>query len=169
MCALMMTLVASLLAARTANTSTYTKLDKASCKLVETHEEGGYTLQRCRGVSGLDLVLQSFDSRDDVRLARSSGEDDLHLDNVTPAFNSVGEVVEWRMAGKSVVALILRLLVDETNDPNRPRSHPFLIVAKVRPAGSCVVGVVDARAVRDANVQARSVADSPQARSCLWP
>lgn len=111
-----------------------------------------------------------FDSRDDVKLAHSSSEDDLHLNNVTEgAFNGVGEVVEWRIAGKTVVALILRVVVDETENAEHPRSHSYLVVAKVRPAGRCVVQVVDARAVRDANKQARTFADRAQASSCLWP
>jgi hypothetical protein len=169
MAALTITLLASLLAAHEANTSLYTKLDKSTCKIVETREEGGYTLQRCRGIGGFDLLLQSFDSRDEVRLAHTSGEDTLHLDHVTTAFNNVAELVEWRMAGKTVSALILRLLVDESDGPARPRSHPFLVVAKVRPAGSCVVQVVDARAVRDANSRARRFADQAQSSTCLWP
>jgi len=155
--------------ARNANTSTYTKLHKATCRVIETHEQGGYTLQRCRGIGGFDLLLESFDSRDDVRLSHSLGEDDLHLENVTMEFNGVGEVVEWRMAGKTVVALILRLVVDESDGPAHPRFHPFLIVAKVRPAGSCVVQIVDTRAVRDANTQARRLADRAQTSSCLSP
>jgi hypothetical protein len=158
-----------LLSAQEPNTTTYTKLDKGSCSLVETQEEGGYTLQRCRGVGGFDLLLQSFDSREDIRLAHAHGDDSLHLDQVTTAFNNVGEVVEWRMAGTKVVALILRFLVDESDGPHHPRSHPFLIVAKVRPGGSCVTKVIDARTRGNANVRARRLADHAQASACLWP
>ena len=125
MTVLTLALLGSLVSTRAPNSSTYTKLDKESCKVVETREEGGYTLQRCRGVAGFDLLLQSFDSRDDVRVAHSSGEDSLHLDHVTTAFNSVGEVLEWRMAGKAVAALILRLEVDESDGPDRPSVPPI--------------------------------------------
>ena len=166
---LTLALLASLLATREVNTSTYTKLDKASCNVVATRDEGGYMLQKCRGVAGFDLLLESFDSRDEVRVAHSSGGESLHLDEITVEFNNVGEVLEWRFAGKTVVALILRLVVDESDGPDHPRSHPLLIVAKVRPAGSCVVQVVDARARRDANTRARQFADRAQSSACLWP
>src|SRR4051794_23119994 len=118
MTALTLALLGSLLSNREPKSSAYSKLDKESCKVVETREEGGYTLQRCRGVAGFDLLLQSFDSRDDVRVTHSSGEDSLHLDHVTTEFNSVGEVLEWRLAGKAVVGLILRLVVDESDGPD---------------------------------------------------
>jgi hypothetical protein len=166
---LTLALLGSLLSAREPRTSRYTKLDKQSCKVVEAREEGGWTLQKCRGVLGFDLLLQSFDSRDDVRVVHDSGDERLHLDNITTEFNSVGDKVEWRLAGKTVVALILRFSVDDSDGPERQSSHPFLVVARVRPGSSCVVQVVDARAHADANARARRFADQAQSSPCLWP
>lgn len=152
-----------------ANTSVYTRLDEKSCKVIASREQGGFTLQRCRGVNGIDLLRDSFDSRDDVRLVHARGEDPLHLRRVSDSFNSIDQMVEWRMAGTTPVALILRLVVDESDDLERHVPHPFLIVARVRPGASCVVEIIDARTHPDANQRARRFADRSQSAACLWP
>lgn len=167
--ALTFSLVGLLLSTAQANTSTYTKLDKHNCQVVESHEEGGHTLQKCGGLPGVDLLWVSFDARDDIRLVQASGEEDLRLDQVSNEFNHVGEAIEWRTESQKVVALILRLYLDGADDPDRATSHSFLVVAKVRPAGSCVVQVIDVGKDEDPNVRARRIADRAPSLSCLWP
>jgi hypothetical protein len=168
MVAITLSLLGVLLSAREPITSRYSKLDEASCKILKAEEQGAYTLRRCRGIGGVDLLLQSFDDRDDVRLANPTGEEDLHLDHVTGWFNHVGEVVEWRMAGRTVVALILRIHLDGPDTPDGASPHSYLVIAKVRSGASCVTRVIDARSERDANVHARTFADQAQSAACLW-
>jgi hypothetical protein len=79
-------------------------------------------------------------------------------------FSSVGEQAEWRMKGKTPVALIVRFNVSEDpEDPNRRTS--YLVVAKITKNEICVTEAL--KPTRSHNYEARKAADKSATRPCL--
>ncbi len=168
-----MRLVLLLLAALTAaalpvaaqTRSIYTTLDPARCRLVEANADEGWSAQRCPGTAGYALVVSESDLRQTVDVVAPGGAA-YPLDfgaTVSPRFSAVGPRAEWRLLRRQPVALIVRLVVQASEDP--VRSASMLAVARVSPVGACVVAVVQPAA--DMNAQARRLADRAARMPCL--
>lgn len=149
--ALVLSLMGLTTGAALAQTSEYTPLDLDACAVIATYEESGGATLRCLGLRGLSLIVQEGDLRYDVDV----GRDDGAWDSPAP-FNTLGEVVEWRLDGDVPFAIIVRHHLEDPGGPPRSR----LSVKSIAPGGGpgCLIGTVEG-AVPEANVRARQIAD----------
>jgi len=146
-------------------TSVYTSLATSKCRTLELNEEeGGLYRGLCPGVGGYKLELFEGDLRQTINVidkARKTHE--LGFWNISFGFSYVGRRVEWRMKGKTPVALIARFNVNENPDDSS-KSTSYLIVAKITRAQICVTDVIKPGPTQ--NVDARNAADSSASRQC---
>ncbi len=143
-------------------TSEYTKLNfDQHCTVLEEYELG--VNAKCNGWRHLPIYFAEGDLRMMIRFGDVSAKTDQW--ESFSEFNNVGETVEWRLAGNSPVATILRWFVETTNDSTgNPERGQVLVISTIGTRAnfgqSCWVGFVDARANTNANVLARNVADT---------
>lgn len=151
--------------------SVYTDLAPSKCKQLELNEEeGGWSVQRCKGAFGYDLIVSEGDIRQTIDVVDPKGKKhELNLWNVVSGgFSSVGEKAEWRFReedGKKVpFALIVRFNASE--DPSNPgKNTSYLTVSKITEGEICVTDVV--KPIRNANVKARELAVEAPTKPCL--
>lgn len=140
--------------------SRYVSLEPTSCKLLEENiDEGGYWRRRCSAPAGYALETSESDLRQDIVVIAPDGRrSELNLSSVVArgAFNSLGNVAEWRgpALGKPR-ALIVRLSVAADADVGRSERSD-LVVARLAPP-ACVVAVVPRGPGQ--NEKARAIAD----------
>lgn len=149
--------------------SVYTPLTEEKCKLIDSSDEGGYSLQECPGILGYQLQVEDFDVRMSVSVVDPSGN--VHnLDYcqyVTSHFSELGQSAEWRTAtvdGKEVpIAIIVRVY---SHDPeNDSKLTPYLVVAKITPDEICVTNRIQPDPKQ--NEEARKAADRAISSECL--
>ncbi len=78
-------------------------------------------------------------------------------------FNRMNTTIEWRSSGGYPYAAIVRFFIDHSGVGGRSQEGQVLVVHRVAKTvndQTCVVGLVDARANRNANLLARQVADT---------
>ena len=140
-------------------TSTYTILDPRRCRTLEVIPEGESVRMRCPGLAGIPLFVNEGDGRSEI----DAGYDDGQWESL-PAFNTIGDRVEWRLSGGRPFAIIYRLRVAATEGT---AAGSALIVESIgrRGAPGCRIGVVDG-ALPDANVRARALARRPARNVC---
>ena len=147
--------------------SRYTSLK--NCKPVKSGESLGedWSVSRCAGLGGYDLLLNYGDARDDLALLHNgSPAVELGLIGLSGGgFSSLADTAEWRGLGSGAAfapaALIVRYLISE--DPgNAERQTAYLFVVDL--AQRCVVAQVRPQAGQ--NEAARAIADAPP-RKCL--
>lgn len=133
----------------------YQPLREADCPVVASYENGSTSL--CHGPDGTPFLVSEGDLRMSVTFG-GVGPDSRPSFQSFGAFNSLGELIEWRVEGGVAVATILRWHLDpgEGGTPGQ-----VLVVSKVGAGTSpgCVVAYVDALANPDANALAREAAD----------
>lgn len=147
------------------NTSVYTKLDEKSCKTLEENpDEGGSYLGECKGVGGYKLHALDGDLRQSVNVIGPGGKKtELNFWNISGGFSSVGEQAEWRMRGKTPVALIVRYNVSiDPEDATKIMS--YLVVVKLAKNNICVTEAL--KPTRSHNMEARRAADKSATRPC---
>ncbi len=150
--------------------SVYNDLSSSKCRTIEVDKETGSSTQSCPGIAGYKLLVLDDDARQSITVVAPGGENHP-LDFwqvVTPAFSSVGNKAEWRVAKSnrrvSAVALIVRVNASEHPEhPNRLTS--YLAVVKVTQKKICVTRIIPAGA--RANENARRAADNSQTAACL--
>lgn len=128
--------------------STYTKIDDASCEILETYEDGGVDL-RCPGLPGLDVYISEGDARVDVDFG-FKGE----TFETFSAFNNVGDTVEWLGDADGLPqAAIIRYFISVDG-----RDAQALVISRINTESQdgCVIGVVDGR-LEQANGMARGI------------
>ncbi|MGB7654108.1 MAG: hypothetical protein WBL74_01375 [Novosphingobium sp.] len=139
------------------------------CKPVKSGESLGedWSVSRCAGLGGYDLLLNYGDARDDLALLhKGSPAVELGLIGLSGGgFSSLADKAEWRGLGSGAVfaptALIVRDLISE--DPgNAERQTAVLMVIDLRQ--HCVTAKVRPQAGQ--NEAARAIADAPS-RKCL--
>jgi hypothetical protein len=142
-------------------TSRYTILDPHRCRTIEAIPEGDSVRQLCPGLAGIPLFVNEGDGRSEI----DAGIDDGRWESLAP-FNTIGDRIEWRLAGGRPFAIIYRLRVAASAEYPAQSS---LIVEAIgrRGAPGCRLGVVDG-ALPDANLRARALADR-QARGVRCP
>jgi hypothetical protein len=142
--------------------SRYTMLDLHRCRTLEVIPEGESVRLRCPGLAGIPLFVNEGDGRSEI----DAGFDDGQWESL-PAFNTIGDRVEWRLSGGRPFAIIYRLRLAATE--GAPAGSALIVEAIGRGARApgCRIGVVDG-ALPDANARARALADR-QARTIRCP
>jgi hypothetical protein len=144
--------------------SIYTSLAAKKCKTVDVNKgmAGNYS-GRCDGVAGYQLDVYLDDERNSVGVVLPSKKViGLDLWNHFGGFSELGETAEWRMKGKQLVALIVRLKVSDRGEGKAPTS--YLIVSKINGTDACVTDIV--KPGRAQNATAQSLADGASTRPC---
>jgi hypothetical protein len=134
-------------------TSRYTMLDLRRCRTLEIIPEGESVRLRCPGLAGIPLFVNEGDGRSEI----DAGYDDGEWESL-PAFNTIGDRVEWRLSGGRPFAIIYRLRTAATE--GAPAGSALIVeaIGHGARAPGCRIGVVDG-ALPDANVRARALAD----------
>lgn len=144
--------------------SVFTNLNTNACASAG-EVEGGVVLT-CPGLDGYPVTYKEGDLRPSVSYGPLNA---AYRDGAFESFSAFGSVntkVEWRLEGGRPVAAILRFFVSNsepaTGATPKKLKGQVLVVAKVaspQEGKSCVIGLVDALANKDANQKARNVAD----------
>lgn len=149
--------------------SVYTSLTGGKCRIVESSDQGGYTLRSCPGVDGYKLLVEDFDSRMTITVVDPGNEEYplLFGQHVTGHFSELGKKVEWRITkvkGKEVpAALIVRVYSHGTGNP--PNITPYLAVSKITPPEICVTDRIGPGP--DQGERAREAADNSMNSKCM--
>ncbi len=154
-------------AAAAQNTSVYTNLEGKGCRTLESNpNEGGSFLAECRGVGGYKLQVLEGDLRQSINVIDPKGKKtELNLWNVSGGFSSLGDQAEWRMSGKTPIAMIVRFNVSE--DPeDSAKTTSYLVVVKISNDAVCVTDAL--RPTRSHNFEARRAADRSATRKCRF-
>lgn len=135
--------------------SVYQPLNEADCPRVADYEAGGASF--CHGPDGTPFLISEGDLRMSVTYG-GVGPNSQPPFQTFQSFNSLGELIEWRIEGNRPFATILRWHI-ESGDGGSPGQ--VLVVSKVGEGETpgCVVAYVDARANSNANELARDAAD----------
>ena len=137
--------------------SDYTSLKE--CQLIDEGHDGYWSERECPRQGNYRLFLRSEDLRDSLEIRK--GDEtviDLFKDiraKFGPGFREIPGPIEWRYKGKSVTALIFRV-VGSYDEGRKKRSKLFVVRLKGNKA--CLIGVVAS------NVKARKLADGK--KSC---
>jgi hypothetical protein len=168
-------LVSGVVASAQGIQSVYTNLSGKGCKTIEDHPEyAGHFLERCRGVAGYQLEVDSQDLRQGVTVVSPDGKKhELNLGYIGGgAFSFLGNKAEWRVKkvkGKLVpIALIMRFSVSQMQPPDgESKDIPHLTVTKITPHKICLLEPEPAG--RNANITARRIADNSADKPCYEP
>jgi len=141
---------------------TSVELEKA-CKLVKTFpNEGGGAIWDCKGHNGVRVRVAEGDLRFFVSFGENADKQTASGQTLGP-FNNIHKTLEWRVerVGKAWVpfATILRYFWDSNG-----RKGQTLVVSKLGQNDACHVAHIPANGNRNANEQARRIADT-RARS----
>ncbi|MEP2942491.1 MAG: hypothetical protein ABJL18_11435 [Hyphomicrobiales bacterium] len=151
--------------------SIYTKLNlDTDCMLLdgiteEEAEQGG--ILRCKGYGTYPIYIKYGDLRESVHFGNLSQP---FIDSAWESFNvwnSANTTFEWRLKKGKPMAVIHRAFLDnidpETGGASKKLQGQVLVVSSVATEENkgigCVIGLVDARANKDANTLARTIAD----------
>lgn len=147
--------------------SVYTSVEEKNCKTLKSNaDEAGSYVGECRGVSGYKLQVIEGDLRQSVNVIEPGGrKTELNLWNVSGGFSSIGETAEWRMKGKTPVALILRYNVSE-NPEDSSKITSYLVVIKLAKGSICITDAL--KPTRSHNAEARRAADNSAAKNCRF-
>lgn len=155
-------LIAGLLATPAAaeNTSAYTKIDLTGCREIPPDPDD--PLQSgtwwCEGYGDVPVYVMEGDLRFFVSYGEGAPAE-LAARTTLPAFNHIGETIEWRLGPDGVpFATILRFYTDSGD--GGPEGQTLVITKLGGPGQVCHFGYVDARTNPDANAIAREVADN---------
>lgn len=143
--------------------SVYSKIDFDACISQSADPQGGQL--QCAGYGGYPVVFKEGDLRQAVQFGHVAQGDVFESFG---AFNRINDTIEWRLdANGFPVAAILRWFLEnpdpKTGSPSPQSTGQVLVISRVGQPGdahSCVVGYVDALANSNANVIARTVADT---------
>ncbi len=155
------------IAATAQNTSVYTHLTEKKCKTLKSFpDEGGSYLGECPGVGGYKLHLLEGDLRQSINIIDPKRKKtELSLWNISGGFSSLGEQAEWRMKGKTPVALIVRFNVSEVPEDSS-KITSYLVVIKITKDEICVTEAL--KPTRSHNFEARRAADNSASRPCSY-
>ena len=134
--------------------SVYTDLDLDACETLRTYEEGGGVELRCPGYDGADLFVSEGDLRFDLDAGVPNG-----MFTTQPAFNTLGDRVEWRLVDGEPVAVIVRYRMEAGDGAPPPRDELAVITVGTEGSPGCLVDWVPADASPSPNEAARALAD----------
>ena len=155
------------LTAAAQNTSIYTDLTDKKCKTLKSNpDEGGSYLGEGNGAAGSKLQLLEGDLRQSINVIDPKKKKiELNLWNISGGFSSLGEQAEWRMKGKTPVALIVRFNVSEVPEDSS-KITSYLVVVKITNDTICITEAL--RPTRSHNFEARRAADRSASRPCSY-
>lgn len=133
--------------------SVYTHLNLDDCETLRTYEEASGVELRCRGYDGIDLYVSEGDLRYDVDAGLPNGRF-----TTPPAFNTLGETVEWRLRDDKPFAAIVRYNMEDGTGTRHSTNLAVLSVGRDGKPG-CLVGWVPVEAEPSQNEAARKLAD----------
>jgi hypothetical protein len=136
--------------------SVYTPLNLDTCRVIARAAEGDSTSWRCPGRAGIALFVSANDDRFDL----DAGVDNGVWESLG-GFNRLGPRVEWRLRGRTPVALIYRYFLTGADGPGGSVLAVESIGRPGRPG--CLIALIGG-AVPGANALARARADSSAAR-----
>jgi hypothetical protein len=145
-------------AALAASDSAYTRLagDGAHCTTLEDKpDEGGSFLQRCAGFQGNAVFVAEGDLRTFVSYGWNARAEKA-ASQTFPAFNTIGDTLEWRLKDGKPVATILRWKID--GGEGMPKGE-VLVVTQLNEGNQCWIAEVSASMNANANELARQAAD----------
>ncbi len=140
-------------------TSAYTDLDLDQCLVLDADDFGASWA--CPGYKGFPLMVREGDLRFSLAYGFEAESNSQHGAQTLPAFNRLGEKLEWRLSNASgrwmPVATIVRY---HTADPATGEDKgQVLVVSQIAEGNSCHIAYVDALANEGANELAREAAD----------
>ncbi len=138
-----------------ADESRYTDISDNDCETIEVYEETGSTVQRCYGIDDWEVFI----SDDDGRMSIGFGAQGHY--RTFAAFNSLGDVLEWRGNDGEPYATIVRYPLEAGDGTNRRAS--VLLVSRVSRNGFCPLALINASDNEQANGMARGAADMSRA------
>jgi hypothetical protein len=146
-------------------TSIYSELSGPSCS--REKETGMVSSEHeCPGVAGYQLLVTNVDDRQSVTvITPNKRQFDLGLSGICKGgFCSVGQKAEWRIVERSStpIALIVRINCQSMEVPAKMIS--YLSVSKITANEVCVTDRLPP--THDANVRARTAADSSAGKPC---
>lgn len=147
--------------------SVYTtlSLDPKECARVRMDRESGYSLNRCRGVGGYNLLVEYSDDRMDASVEAPNGRQyPLRLGElISNGFSTLGDKAEWRISKRgdkiTPFALILRFSPEQEHGIIQ-----YLTVSKIGPGAACLTEVIPPQ--RKHNEKAREAAGRAQGAAC---
>ncbi len=144
--------------------SAYTSLDDKKCRTIESNTGEGWYRGLCAGVGGYRLELTEGDLRQSITvISPAKKKYELGFTRITGAFSSVGAKAEWRVKGKTPIALIVRFDASE-NPEDATKTTSYLIVSKITKTQACVTDVV--KPMANQNAEAQKLADVSQTKPC---
>ncbi|WP_208997225.1 hypothetical protein [Roseibium denhamense] len=139
--------------------STYTKINLDQCTVLEVPPEdepgtfGGSWI--CEGYNGIPVYVAEGDLRMFVSFGPEAQNEPAAAQTL-PSFNTVNDVLEWRLKDGIPFATILRWFPSLEDGS----TGSVLIVTQYRPGGfTCQIAMIDARLNPHANGIAREAAD----------
>jgi hypothetical protein len=148
--------------------SSYSSIAEKQCRKFDALDIDGsaYAESRvCRGRGGYKVFVDEADLRETLTVGltmRQAGREPAARDHYG-AFNSYGDVIEWRsVPGGKPYALIAGWSFadnDNLDITGRPKSVRLLVVMRLPPGPVCKVAYIDRAANSDADELARRVAD----------
>ena len=145
--------------AQTNVTSDYTDINLDDCLVLNADDFGAAFA--CPGYKGFPLYIAEGDLRFFVSYGFGA-PDEMAAEQTLPAFNTIGEKLEWRLTNKTgdfkPFATILRYYT-QTGDGSAPDGQ-VLVVTKIEPGNTCHIAYIDARLTPNANEIARQFADN---------
>jgi hypothetical protein len=143
------------------NKSIYTPISNEKCETKTTSPASGYL--NCPGIGGYNLQVLDDDARMSINvIAPDKKVFELDFWGHFRNFSSVGEKAEWRMKGKTPIALIIRYNVSDKGDNGETSS--YLIVSKITKTQACITDIV--KPSKSQNLTAQKLADSSFKKSC---
>ncbi|HEX8772512.1 MAG TPA: hypothetical protein VF735_02835 [Pyrinomonadaceae bacterium] len=148
--------------------SVYTNL--TGCRTVSVDRESASYVERCAGIAGYKLDVETGDERMSISVIAPGGKKSelSYWQVITSAFSSLGNKAEWRVqkVGAKTVPVALIVRVNASENPENPgKTTSYLAVAKITPQRTCVTDKI-AQGAR-ANEEARRAADSAASKPCL--
>lgn len=145
-------------------TSVYSNLNiETDCKFYGEAIDGGTA--RCTGYGEYPVHFSEGDLRQMLQFGFV--EKPFNYWQSFAEFNQIHNVIEWRLNGRAPGATILRWFIEnidpDTGSPSKAYEGQVLVISTVgipENPESCIVGYVDARANKDANLLAREIADN---------
>ncbi len=144
--------------------SVYSDLSYLKCKRVDENLmiPGGY-FGRCAGAGGYHAEVYLDGVRNSFSLIWPSKKSiDMGFWRYFRNYSKLDEKAEWRMKGKTPVALIVRLNVSDQGDGNEPTS--YLLVSKITKTNACVTDIV--KPGKNQNLIAQKLADKALTKPC---
>lgn len=146
-------------------TSIYTSLETRKCKTIESSSEGaGWYRGQCPGIGGYKLEVTEGDIRQSINvIAPNKKVFELSFGNISGSFSYTGAKAEWRMKGKTPVALIIRFNASE--DPaDSTKVTSYLTVSKITKGEICVTDVV--KPSKNQNLEAQQLSNDATNKPC---